>query len=119
MKRRRLIKLAALSLAGLALPVAWLHRLRADVFFNELFGDASFAARIGRIHHAQDGEAGGRGRALIADLASRPLQTMEVCLRECVGADLEALDVVVVDGWVMARTEADLCAAVHLDRSLA
>ena len=119
MKRRRLIKLAALSLAGLALPVAWLNRHRADVFFNDLFGDTSFAARIGHIRHAQDGKAGGRGRALIADLASRPSQAKEVCLRECVDADLEALDIVVVDGWVMARAEADLCAAVHLDRSRA
>ena len=40
-------------------------------------------------------------------------------LRERVDADLAALDVVVVDGWVMARMEADLCAAVYLDRGLA
>ena len=118
MKRRRLIKLAVLSLAGLALPVAWLNRLRADVFFDDLFGDSGFAARIGRIRHAQDGKAGGRGRALVTNFASQTRQMKGECLRAQVRADLDALDVVVVDGWVMARTEADLCAAVHLDRSL-
>ena len=40
-------------------------------------------------------------------------------LRARTDADLEALDVVVVDGWVMARSEAELCAAVDLDRGLA
>lgn len=119
MKRRRLIKLAALSLAGLALPVAWLSRFRADIFFNDLFGDASFAAHIGHIRHAQDGKASVRGRKLVADLASHPLPARSERLRERVVADLAALDVVVVDGWVMACTEADLCAAIHLDRSLA
>ncbi len=119
MKRRRLIKLAALSLAGLALPVAWLNRLRADVVFNELFGDASFAARIGRIRLAEDGKAGARGRMLIADLAPDSARAKAERLHERIAADFETLDVVVVDGWVMARTEADLCAAVHLDRSFA
>ncbi len=119
MKRRRLIKLTALSLAGLALPVAWLNRLRAEVVFNELFGDASFAAHIGRIRQAEDSKAGARGQLLIADLASDPEQAKKKRLRERIAADFEALDVVVVDGWVMARTEADLCAAVHLDRSFA
>ncbi len=118
MKRRCLIKLAALSLAGLALPAAWLNRLGADAFFADLFGDAGFAAHIGQIRHAQDGNAGARGRALIAGLASGPMETRQASLRERIGADLEALDVVVVDGWVLARAEADLCVAVHLDRSL-
>lgn len=119
MKRRRLFKLAALSLAGLALPVAWLNRLRADVFFGDLFGDPGFAARIGQIRHVQDVKAHIRGRTLVAALASQPLPARAERLRQRVVVDLEALDVVVVDGWVMARSEADLCAAVHLDRSLA
>ncbi len=119
MKRRRLLKLTALSLAGLALPVAWFHRLRADAFFDDLFGDASVAARIGRLRQAQDGNAGARGRMLIADLAPHFPAAREQRLRERARADFEALDVVVVDGWVMACAEADLCAAVHLDRSAA
>jgi len=115
--RRRLIKLAALSLASVALPVAWLSRHRADLLFDNLFGDASFAAQIGRLHLARDRGAGGRGRTLCAELAARPTPAAARRLREHVNADLKALDVVVVDGWVMARSEADLCAAVHLDRS--
>lgn len=119
MNRRHLIKLAALSLAGLALPRTWLPPLRADTLFRDIFGDIGLAARVGRLYHADDPRAGARGRALVADLAAFRAPAREKRLRERTDADLAALDVVVVDGWVMARSEADLCAAVHLDRSLA
>jgi hypothetical protein len=118
-KRRRLIKLAALSLAGLSLPATWSRPLRADTLFQDIFGHAGFAARLGRLHHANDPAAAARGRALVSDLAAQPVLAREIRLRQHTDADLSALDVVVVDGWVMARTEADLCAAVHLDRRMA
>lgn len=119
MNRRRLIKLAALSLAGLALPVAWLSRQRADLLFDDMFGDTRLAARLGRRHLAMDASAGARGRALAADLAAHGTDAGKQRLAERKKADFAVLDLVVVDGWVMARAEADLCAAVHLDRSLA
>lgn len=117
--RRRLIKLATLSLAGLALPAAWLSRGRADLLFSDMFGDARLAASLGRRHLAVDAGAARRGRRLAAELAAQGVDASRRRLSECKDADLRALDVVVVDGWVMARAEADLCAAVHLDRSLA
>lgn len=119
MLRRQMIKLAALSLVGFALPLTWLPPLRADTLFKSLFGDIGLAARVGRLYHARDPGAGTRGRALVADLGAFPSSARPNRLRERTDADFEALDVVVVDGWVMARSEAELCAAVHLDRSLA
>ena len=119
MDRRHLIKLAALSLAGLAAPVAGLVRPRADALFAAFFGDPGLAARIGQISLARDEASGSRGRALAAELASFRPTSGRRHLQERIDTDLEALDLVVVDGWVMARTEADLCAAVHLDRNLA
>ena len=118
MDRRRLIKLAALSLVGLALPVVWRLRDRADVVFSDMFGDSRFAARIGRIRHANDPTSAVRGRALVADLVAQQAPLRGQRLLERADADLTALNVVVVDGWVMARSEADLCAAVYLDRGL-
>ncbi|MGI9509857.1 MAG: hypothetical protein ACR2QJ_10990 [Geminicoccaceae bacterium] len=119
MNRRRLIKLAGLSLAGLALPAAWLPRLRADTLFADIFGDISVAADMGRLYQKSVPEAGRRGRAIVAELAAFRLRAREQRLRERTQADLAALDVVVVDGWVMARSEAELCAAVYLDGSQA
>ena len=113
------MKLTALSLAGLMLPPSWLPPLRADTFFGNIFGDVSLASRIGRLYQASHPDAGARGRALVADLAVFPWSSRQKRLRERTNADLEALDVVVVDGWLMARSEAELCAAVHLDRNLA
>lgn len=119
MNRRHLIELAALSLAGLAIPAAWLFRHGADAIFRDMFGDPSVAAHRGRLHLAKDAGAAWRGRALAAELAAHLPADRERRLFELKCADLDNLDVVVVDGWVMARTEADLCAAVHLDRSRA
>ncbi|MEM7041511.1 MAG: hypothetical protein AAF543_01740 [Pseudomonadota bacterium] len=119
MNRRHLIKLTALSLAGLVAPAAGPARQRADALFKELFGDPGFAAHVGQASLADDETSGSRGRELVAEIASlRPPAGMQR-LQERIDADLEALDLVVVDGWVMARAEADLCAAVHLDRNLA
>ncbi|MGI9421194.1 MAG: hypothetical protein ACR2RA_25490 [Geminicoccaceae bacterium] len=119
MNRRRLIKLAALSMAGLALPVAWLSQRRADLLFSDMFGDARLAGRLGRGHLAVDAGAAARGRTLAAELFALRSDARRRRLLEQRNADLAALDVVVVDGWVLARAEADLCAVVHLDRSLA
>ncbi|MGI9498869.1 MAG: hypothetical protein ACR2P3_02445 [Geminicoccaceae bacterium] len=122
MNRRRLIKLAALSSGGLSLgslALTWLPSLRANTLFKDLFGDPGVAALIGRLHQTKDPGSGTRGQALVANLAVHEASAREQQLRECVGADLAALDVVIVGGWVMARSEADLCAAVHLDRSAA
>lgn len=119
MKRRRFFELATLSLAGLALPAAWSSPLRADTLFHGIFGSSDLAAHIGRLYRMKAPGAAARGMALVADLAACPADDREERLRARAGADLVDLDVVVVDGWVMARSEADLCAAVHRDRSRA
>lgn len=117
MTRRRLIKLAGLSLASFVLPVTWSSRLRADALFDSMFGNPSFAARMGLAHRLVDPSASERGLGLAADLAAAAPSVREGRFRSKVDRDLAALDVVVVDGWVMARSEADFCAAVHLERT--
>lgn len=116
MTRRRLFHLAAMSLAGLSISMVWPDRARADRLFEVLFGDARLAARLGARHLSQDPAAGRRGRLLAAELVSGHDPDEQQALAARVADQLARLDTVVVDGWVMARAEADLCAAVHLDR---
>ena len=116
MNRRLLIKLVGLPFAGFVVPLAWSKRLHADALFETMFGDAGMAARVGSAHTKRDAVAGERGRTLMADLASMPCDDQATYLRERALGDFAELDVVVADGWVMARSEADLCAAVAEDR---
>ena len=115
MNRRIFMKLAGLSLASFTLPLSWQKPLRADALFETIFGDPRRAALVGLACQRQDRSAGARGQALTAELAAIPGHAREEHLRERALDDLSKLDIVVVDGWVMARSEADLCAAVHLD----
>jgi hypothetical protein len=117
--RRLLIKLVGLPLISFVVPLTWPKRLHADALFETMFGDASVAARVGSAHKKQDAMAVERGRALLADLASIPGDERAQYLRERATEDFAELDVVVADGWVMGRTEADLCAAVFEDRGAA
>lgn len=114
--RRRLFHLAAMSLAGLSISTVWPDRARADRLFEVLFGDARLAARLGARHLVQDPASGRRGRLLVAELASGGDLDERQALAARIADQLARLETVVVDGWVMARAEADLCAAVHLDR---
>ncbi|MEZ5930466.1 MAG: hypothetical protein R3F54_00645 [Alphaproteobacteria bacterium] len=119
MYRRHLFKLAALPLASFALTLSGWRPLRADAMFRDLFGDDRLAAGLGRLYQQQDPQAGRRGLSLVAELASIEPSARERRLLARRQTELAALDVVTIDGWVLARSEADLCAAVHLDGELA
>ena len=119
MYRRHLIKLAAYSLLGLLVPAGGLRPLHAHTVFQNMFGDDRIAAQLGKLYQRQDPSAGARGRSLAAKLAAMRSSARQDYLQMRSQADLAALDIVTIDGWVMARSEADLCAAVHLDRSAA
>jgi hypothetical protein len=87
--------------------------------FKTMFGDPRLAASIGRRHRVIDPAAAARGRALVRRLAAGGSERAAHALRRTIADDLARLDVTVVDGWVMARAEADFCAAVDLDRGQA
>lgn len=119
MDRRHLMKLAAFSLPGLFVPAAGQRPLRAHSLFQDMFGDDHVAARLGGLHQRQNPKAAARGRSLAAELLKLSSSARQEHWQKRTRAELAALDIVTVDGWVLARSEADLCAAVHLDRNLA
>lgn len=119
MRRRRLLELAVLALTGLASPKSVSASHRADDVFKGIFGEIGLAAHIGRLHILRDAGAKARGRSLVNDFAALGRSMREKRLNQQKQADLAALDVVTIDGWVLARSEADLCAVVYLDRNQA
>jgi hypothetical protein len=116
--RRHWIKLAALSLASLIPPTVGSSQFRSHAIFKDMFGDDRLAAHLGEVHQERDSAAGARGRALAAELKGLQADARQERLQARRQRDFETLDIVTVDGWVMARSEADLCAAVHLDRRI-
>jgi len=83
------------------------------------FRDRANAERIGRRYLASLGAETNRNAILGASpplqraLASPPGQAAEM-LRHAIDADFRRGDVAVVDGWVLAKSEARLCALVAL-----
>jgi hypothetical protein len=87
---------------------SWLQRLGAGVL-----GDDAALRRLGAIYlaaHPGEQEHEQLSRLLEED------RTMPVGLKliDSIGRDWFAQDVTIVDGWVMARTEARICAVLHL-----
>ncbi|MEM9440233.1 MAG: hypothetical protein AAGA73_07300 [Pseudomonadota bacterium] len=116
MKRRHLIRLSALSLASLVLPKIGATPVRAHTLFTEMFGDDRLASHLGALHWQHDPLAGARGRSIATELASLRKSARHQRLMMRCQSDFDKLNIVTLDGWVMAQSEADLCAAVHLER---
>jgi len=77
----------------------------------ELLPDPVGARAIGGLYLEICPEARRRARALGCDLRAQPdaaARRAALWARRC--RDLEAENIVLIDGWVLAATEADLCA---------
>jgi hypothetical protein len=86
----------------------WLRR-----FGDDLLGDLAALGRFGAIYlseHPNEGDRGSLSRQLAGD-GSTPVR---LGLVEGIARDWREHDVVVVEGWVYARTEARICALLHL-----
>lgn len=85
-----------------------------------LWSDTGSACRVGRSYLAQVPEDADRDR-LVAILfgekgahARMPAEALRARFARARQRDFEAGDTVIVDGWVLARTEARLCALTAL-----
>lgn len=94
------------------LPAAALDSLRR-LFGSGRLGDPAALGRLGGIYlasHPAEREAGRLSRLILSDRAA----PVESGLIESIASDWSRHDVTLVDGWVLSRTEARICAAVHL-----
>jgi hypothetical protein len=108
---------ATLAATGWAKPT-WMRR----AVVQELIGDLKGVRAIGARYLAlapEERDAARLARLLFAGIAEarRPFAGVDA-LRRAIGAhrerDFAAGDTVLVDGWILARTEARLCALVFL-----
>lgn len=118
--RRRVMRLIAMLLASASMPRTGSAAEREHV--AGLFADPDAAAAIGRAYL--------RGQAVRPSLASLRAAVMEALCGDpapmqgeaarrarfhaCIQEDFAAARVVMVDGWVLSRIEAQACAIVSL-----
>jgi hypothetical protein len=123
MKRRSLLAAAAALIPAATFGPWWLHRLRtSDTLAAALFTDAATARRIGERYlaaHAEERDPAALAAHLPAGCAAPPRSRRDDAeLRAAPGKqrarDFAAGDTVIVDGWILARTEARLCAFAAL-----
>jgi hypothetical protein len=78
--------------------------------------DRAAARALGRAHLAAGAEPGALRARLeaLAAAAPRDAAGLRAAVREACARDLAAGDVAVVDGWVLARTEAEVLALIAL-----
>lgn len=123
MKRRSLLAAAAALIPVASLGPWWLHRLRRpETLAAALFTDAATARRIGERYLAANAEERDP-EALAARLPAgcaapartrRDMAAVRAALGEQRARDFATGDTVIVDGWILARSEARLCAFAAL-----
>jgi len=106
---RRTVMLGAAALAAVTRPAALLADQPDDLSWP--FGHRASARAIGE-RYLRTGPDAGALRA--ARLLLRPAANRNQRIRARIAADFAAGDVVILDGWVLAATEARLCALAAL-----
>ena len=123
LSRRRFARgMMTALIGGLAIAVPRLARVAPDSDLGALVGCRESAERVGRRYLAMLPAGTDRSQLLRAsptlDRAARATRRKpEVAarfLRQGIDDDFRRADTVVVDGWVLARTEARLCAIIAL-----
>lgn len=102
-------------LAGLAaaLPMARIAAARAAPAFGALVPDPESAAVIGRAYLSAYG-ATGLPRQVTAALGNGAAPGLSKRFRDRIVLDFTHGDVVTVDGWILSRVEAQVCALTAL-----
>jgi hypothetical protein len=106
----------------LAIPLSWLTRAATPADLGALLRRRAGAERIGRRYLATLPAGTDKPRLLAmspaVDRAScvvrRQPEVAAVLLRRGIDEDFRRANTVIVDGWVLAATEARLCAVVAL-----
>ena len=122
-RRGVLLAIAAALIPGSLDGICWLHRFGAPKTLAEaMFSDLATARMIGTrylIQAAHECDAAVLTAELPAGCAAPPASLHSVAdMRKLIDAqrtrDFATGDTVIIDGWILARTEARLCALTAL-----
>ena len=123
LSRRRLARgMVAALIGSLAVALPWPGRTKAPADFGALVWHPASAERIGRRYLAMLPADTDRSRLrVMSRTLDHALQISQHdparaarLLREGIDEDFRRADTVVVDGWVLAVTEARFCAVIAL-----
>ncbi len=109
--RRRTVLVSAVAAAGFAAARAQVTAESTTAALHRLFGAHAGLQEFGRIFRARHAGAATRLLARLDGLEGSALRARIDALRK---EDFAAGRVVVIKGWVLARTEAEACAFVSV-----
>lgn len=109
--RRRTVLALAVAAAGFATTRVQLSAESVSAALHRLLGRSSGVRAFGRVVHGRRADAATDLLALLDGLDGSVVRSR---LAELRAEDFAAGRVEVIDGWVLARTEAEACAVVFL-----
>ncbi len=107
--RRRTLLAFTVAAAGFAAATVPLSAESVPAALRRLFGGNAGLREFGRIFHARQADAAARLLARLDGLEGSAVRSRVDALRK---EDFAAGRVVVINGWVLARTEAEACAFI-------
>jgi hypothetical protein len=125
MKRRNFILLTGVGISAIAIPT-WYYKYR-DLEYDQLLTEPEFLSHIwngnsigeiGEIYRKQFSNENSKGKLVkyLSDYKTETASIIEV-LRQQVTDDYIKGNTVMVDGWILSKTEARQCALFSLTKT--
>jgi hypothetical protein len=126
MKRRKFILLSGLGVSAIAIPT-WYYKFNTPEYDQLLtepellshIWDGTTICEIGEIYRKQFSDENSERKLVkhLSDYESTETTTITEVLRQQITDDYNKRNTVMVDGWVLSRTEARQCALFSLTQT--
>lgn len=126
MKRSKFILLSGLGISAIAIPT-WYYKynfpeddkLRSEPEFLSYIWDDKTITEIGEIYRKQFTDENTEGKLMkhLSDYKTTETITITEALRQQITADYKQGNTVMIDGWILSRTEARQCALFSLTQT--
>ncbi len=126
MKRGKFILLSGLGISAIAIPTWYYkfnipehHQLLSEPELLAHIWDDTKIIKIGEIYRKQFSDENNEGElvTLLSKNVSNDLTTITKILQQQVTDDYKMGNIVIVDGWVLSKTEARQCALFSLTQT--
>lgn len=126
MKRRKFILLSGLGISAIAIPTWYYkfnipenHQLLSEPELLSYIWDDTTIIEIGKIYRNQFSNENSESKLVkqLSDYESTETSTITEVLQQQITADYNTGNTVVIDGWILSRTEARQCALFSLTQT--